>query len=799
MKKRSIFLFACVLGLAEAASANEWNSRPTSAAGLFARNAPWTVRRITAATPSAPSVATPPYALPTSALEGGGLDLKLTLAADNGDPSQCGTLTSLRAADGDRLNLCYTLTNHTGTTLYTHTLSDTLGDPSFDGLVFYNQSQTVADGESFQYNRLIHAALSQSGPVTANWNATPVFSSYSYDDTAASNFVDIRDVGTRLDLEALQNAEVAMPFTFNFYGDPVDRLTVSNSGSITIATQGGACSLPLLPVPVTCDEGSVVTALFPFGDVFDGPSPPAGGVYYATLGTAPNRRFVVEWADRVRFSAESPNPNVDGATFEIVFYEASGQFSFEYQDVDYTGIQDPDTLSDLDCDGGACAVIGVQQGLGDYTAYAFRTASVHGGQSILWSYAQPPGTYIASATAALTVEAPAIATAQASLSAAADPGGSATATLSLQNVGTRDLLWQVDQGGSARAAGAEASVGQLADVPAYGFFDSVVPYDPVGDVALNASDPSTSTNLHHPRMSNVVFFYGAAIAANDFSKQYLISPYTYAPYGRPMGVSVMDTLSGVLTPLSLDLGGYSGIRWDPSTGTMYVFAFLSELTYVSALDLRTGAATEVAQIPARLLNVAFDNEGRLYGLAPYLVEDPDGGTHTGKMLLEIDLQAGDWRTVREYPDDSGGVVDLQFDPSTDLLYYARSLSGDVGAEMFVIDPSDGARTDLGPVLGPDGQAGDFWLFTIAVPSGVCARPQDVPWLSVSPPAGTTAAGATAELAVSFDASTLAPGTYHANLCVHSNVRSNRLFAVPVEFVVNGADRLFADGFDGAAP
>lgn len=796
MKKRSIFLFACALASAGTVFADEPKPRPASPSTTAA---PWMVQPTAAETPSARFSGVAPYVPRSPALAGSGLQLSMTLAPDDGDPNQCGTATSLTVADGDRINLCYTVTNHTGVATYTHTLSDTLSDPLFDDLVFYNMSRPLVDGESFQYNRIVYAALSQSGPVAARWDTTSVLSSYGYDDTGPSNFVDITAIGTPLDLGVRESANVAMPFTFNFYGDFVSQLAVDNSGSVTVDAPGATCSLPLMQIPVTCDDGQVLAALFPLGDVFDGPAPATGGVYYATLGTAPNRRFIVEWTNRVRASAEAPNPNVDGATFEIVFYEASGKFSFEYQDVDYTGIGDFDGGGDLDCDGGNCAVIGVQQGIDDYTRYAFRTNSVHAGQSIAWTYTPPLPTYIATAAATLTVEAAGIAAEQSSLSATAGSGGSATATLNLHSTGSRELAWEVDEGSSRSAARAQESTGAAAAVPAYGFFDSVVPYDPNADVALNASDPSASMNLYHPQLSNTAFFYSAAIAGNDFSKQYAISPYTYDSYGRPMGLSVMDTLSGVLTPINQDLGGVSGLRWDPSSETMYAFGFLSELTYVFSIDLATGAATEVAQVPIHLLSVAFDNDGRLYGLGPYLVEDPGGASHVGKVLVEIDLQAVEWRIVREYPDDAGGYVELQFDPSTNLLYYTRSLGGDVGAEMFVIDPADGAVTDLGPVRGPDGQAGDFWLFTIAVPSGACARPQDEPWLSVSPANGTTAAGGDAALTVSFDASTLGPGTYRANLCVHSNVRSNRLFAVPVEFVVNAADSIFVDGFDGAVP
>src|SRR5690606_32249796 len=50
----------------------------------------------------------------------------------------------------------------------------------------------------------------------------------------------------------------------------------------------------------------------------------------------------------------------------------------------------------------------------------------------------------------------------------------------------------------------------------------------------------------------------------------------------------------------------------------------------------------------------------------------------------------------------------------------------------------------------------------------CDTPADIPWLSVSPASGSTAAGASSEVTVSLDASGLTPGEYEALLCVESN-------------------------------
>jgi hypothetical protein len=67
--------------------------------------------------------------------------------------------------------------------------------------------------------------------------------------------------------------------------------------------------------------------------------------------------------------------------------------------------------------------------------------------------------------------------------------------------------------------------------------------------------------------------------------------------------------------------------------------------------------------------------------------------------------------------------------------------------------------------------------------GVCEAPGDVPWLSVSPESGTTPAGGSSEVTVSFDSTGLAVGEYAAVLCVTSNDPASPLVQVPVSLTV----------------
>jgi subtilisin family serine protease len=65
----------------------------------------------------------------------------------------------------------------------------------------------------------------------------------------------------------------------------------------------------------------------------------------------------------------------------------------------------------------------------------------------------------------------------------------------------------------------------------------------------------------------------------------------------------------------------------------------------------------------------------------------------------------------------------------------------------------------------------------------CEEPADVPWLSVSETAGTTAAGASSEVTVLVDSTGLAPGLHEAHVCVSSNDPDADLVGVPVAVTV----------------
>ncbi|HEY0231706.1 MAG TPA: hypothetical protein VGC55_10665 [Dokdonella sp.] len=768
---------------------------------------------------SACGVAANDFAFQILGTAGGGgdtLQLSLTLALDNGDPAQCGVSTNLSVDLGDQINFCYTVTNNTGVDLSYQTLSDTLA-----GTLFTLSPQDLPAGGSLQFNRIVPATVANNGTVTATWTSQDGTPGYGYDDTGASNFVDITGSGTALNLGDDSSTDITMPFSFPFYGVVTNQLTIGNNGGVIVGTPGATLTWNNTALPGALDGTNTTPALLPLWDDFFTFS--AGhDVYYATLGTAPNRQFVIEYADQLHYDG-GPD-NTDGTTFEIIIDEATGNFSFEYSDVEYTANGSAGSPPDPTvCDGGICATVGVQQDGTVANQYSFDTASLHDGQSIAWTPSVISNTFTATASATLDVGFPVIAVDPTTLAAAVPVGGTTTATLTINNTGNRDLNWNIDEApstGSTRAhfpahadrshmataeklRQARAGATKLAPVltgkdgkPLFHPFHTgpsgvaQVPSfanDVINTqfVSLDAAVPDTLTNIG-ALSSSPVLYIGGSFANNDFSTEYAIG---YSSADGSSSLATIDTSTGAVTvingALSSDEGAVMiGLRWDGTTNTMYASGVSADgsTSYLYTIDSSTGALTLVGPVPGVLIeSLGFDSAGNLYGL--------DIG---GDQIIAMDKASGDFQPLLPLGFDANYVQAMDFDPSTDMLWYAGY--NKYGGIMYEIDVSVPSITEVGPIGG----GGELPTFAVAVPSGGCATPDDVTWLSVAPASGTTAGGASSTTTVTFDATGLTDGVYDANLCVHSNDAANRLVAVPVALTVGTVvtDEIFKDGFDG---
>ncbi len=132
---------------------------------------------------------------------------------------------------------------------------------------------------------------------------------------------------------------IPLGFDFSYYGATFSQINVMSNGWLSF--MGSDWGQPWV---VPDSAGYYPGAIAPFaGDLY----PPEGQVRYKTIGTAPNRVFVVEY-NQVPWCCSGP-PYM---TFEVVFYESGDKLRFQYLDLQgqtpsAIGIASPDNSTGL--------------------------------------------------------------------------------------------------------------------------------------------------------------------------------------------------------------------------------------------------------------------------------------------------------------------------------------------------------------------------------------------------------------------------------------------------------------------
>ncbi|MFZ2898315.1 MAG: HYR domain-containing protein, partial [Saprospiraceae bacterium] len=110
---------------------------------------------------------------------------------------------------------------------------------------------------------------------------------------------------------------ITLPFTFNFYGVNQTTANVTTNGFMTFPGSSIA-GAPFTNAALAVGQNGI----FPYWDDLNG----APGIFTQTLGTAPNRRFIIEWIKP--FFGGS-----DQIQFEVVLFETTNIIQFRYQDL----------------------------------------------------------------------------------------------------------------------------------------------------------------------------------------------------------------------------------------------------------------------------------------------------------------------------------------------------------------------------------------------------------------------------------------------------------------------------------
>jgi hypothetical protein len=732
-------------------------------------------------------------------------ELTVTLAPDNGDPARCGTSTTLTVQAGDRVNVCYTILNTGTATLDFHWLRDNL---SFRPLT---AERFVASGRTLQFNRLITAVRSRT--ISAVAQATDELPWY-FTEVDDREFVDISGSGTPLNLDDDGSANVALPFGFDLFGTTSDEVCINNNGFLLVGWDRPCdgfhhdLSVPNESVPI--ETGQVA----PFwDDLFTG-----GNVYHAVVGTAPNRRFVVQWDEKNHYDNGSSDPGT--VTFEAILDEATDAISFQYRDTTFDNPQHPEW------DRGGDATVGFQSLVrdgfgGSWRQYSFRAPVLEPDSGLTW---HSTGYFQATAegAATLNVAAPSLAVAPDAVTASAEQGSRASVPLTIANEGERDLQWQVgeapaasSQRQSAPSSPARDGLGSgpdtavdpfgrprwqkpvrvpsvsesqaLADfkTPAFAsrfeFFEP--PFGPRYQRINDIANPADTTELSSLIGRDV---FAGDFIGDDFSRQFLIDECCRQ-------LLTIDTETGETTinrgiiQGSPEVVVWRGLAWDATTETLFAvgtdtFAALPDTRFFLA-RLQLGhdvVATTIGELPGlersvSIIDIAVDPAGRVFGV-----------DIQRNLLWAIDKETADASAIGDLGFNATGALGLDFDDATGKLYLASLDADSQIGSLYTVDTLTGGASAVGQL----GDGSQHMALAIAS-GGPCVPPGEVPWLSLSPTEGTTAPGGSDQVTVTLDATGLAVGTHKASVCVASNDPGRPVAALPIAFTVLEADGTIA--------
>ena len=168
------------------------------------------------------------------------------------------------------------------------------------------------------------------------WPPSSSLPHYTWETLSGANFEDISSVGVKYNFSG-SNPNVDflrdLGFDFEFYGTVHQKVTINTNGYLTFTNDDD--NAPdfklednfmdqLFRGGATGNNLPIAAAFWANLDVRT--TSGSNGLFTATRGTAPNRRYIVQYDDYRHVGQEK-------VTFQIVLFESTGQIEFRYEDV----------------------------------------------------------------------------------------------------------------------------------------------------------------------------------------------------------------------------------------------------------------------------------------------------------------------------------------------------------------------------------------------------------------------------------------------------------------------------------
>ncbi len=167
------------------------------------------------------------------------------------------------------------------------------------------QTATLCPGQSVQLNADVYSPLAVPTPICDDYDVTPI------------PHAPVAITGTAVTLTDDQlSGALPIGFTFNFFCNDYTQFHISSNGFITFngASGSGCCSGGLLPDPFGGGFGPTDLIALCWDDLNPGNG---GTIRYSTVGTAPNRQLIVEYANVPFFGGTN---SISG---QIILYEGT--------------------------------------------------------------------------------------------------------------------------------------------------------------------------------------------------------------------------------------------------------------------------------------------------------------------------------------------------------------------------------------------------------------------------------------------------------------------------------------------
>ncbi|MBB5872069.1 glucose/arabinose dehydrogenase [Allocatelliglobosispora scoriae] len=218
------------------------------------------------------------------------------------------------------------------------------------------------------------AGLGASAPVTVASNANSTVNLALVSAAGGAGYTCVEGpftfvpASTVLALAGDDSANTAnIPFSVPFYGGSYNKVWVDTNGVVSFQAPNGS-SWDHSAIPSAAAPNRPNLSLYPFWVdlIVDG----SASVRTQTIGTAPNRQFVIEWRNAKFFTDQTRR--VD---FEVLLGE-NGVITFAYANIDAT----------VPLEQGSTATVGIENGAGTVALqYAFREAILASGRGITFT------------------------------------------------------------------------------------------------------------------------------------------------------------------------------------------------------------------------------------------------------------------------------------------------------------------------------------------------------------------------------------------------------------------------------